>query len=151
MKTILSTNENGTTLMQSESRHRTNYFRLILSNEFVSEPKLQLGVPRLPEVARPYRSKQMSKAAKEKVNHTNPGKKETYLGKQLGASRSEGNLDVNVFQGEDARVTPDTPNESGTRHSQAPRPQGASPHRVRVHPGTSVNHGGSHTKNATKE
>jgi hypothetical protein len=83
-------------------------------------------------------------------NRTN-NKREQYQGKQLGHSVSTGNPDVNVFEGKDARVAPDTPTGTGTRHSQAPRAQGASPHRVRVHPANSFNHGGSHTKNATKE
>jgi hypothetical protein len=86
-----------------------------------------------------------------KKNHTNPGKKEAYQ-KQLGHSVSEGNADINQFQGQDVRVTPDTPTGTGTRHSQAPRAQGASPHRVREQAGFGkVNHGGTHTKNATKE
>jgi hypothetical protein len=87
-----------------------------------------------------------------KENHTNPGKADSYRGKQLGHSVSTGNPDVSPFVGADARVSPDTPNPSGTRHSQAPREQGASPHRVRVEAGFgTLNHGGTHTKNLTKE
>jgi hypothetical protein len=86
-----------------------------------------------------------------KVNHTNPGKKEAYLGTKLGGSKGSDNADPKRFEGSDARVTPDTPNESGTRYSQATRAQGASPHRVREQAGFGkINHGGSHTKNATK-
>ena len=87
----------------------------------------------------------------EKVNHTN-NKKAEYHGQQLGHSKSEGNSKVNPFEGKDARVAPDDPTGTGTRHSQATREQGASPHRVRVEAGFGVlNHGGTHTKNATKE
>jgi hypothetical protein len=52
----------------------------------------------------------MSKAAKQKVNHTNPGKKEAYLGTKLGGSKGSDNADPKPFEGSDARVTPDTPN-----------------------------------------
>jgi hypothetical protein len=85
-----------------------------------------------------------------KKNHTNAGKKEIYIAAQtgLGHSKSTGNPDVPPFEGKDARVTPDTPTGTGTRHSAPIRVQGARPNRVRVHPGMAVNHGGSHTKNA---
>jgi hypothetical protein len=87
----------------------------------------------------------------EKKNHTNT-KKSEYLGQQLGHSKSEGNSKANPFEGKDARVAPDDPTGTGTRHSQASRQQGASPHRVRVKARYEVvSHGGTHTKNATKE
>jgi hypothetical protein len=90
---------------------------------------------------------------KQKKNFTNPGKKAIYAVKTgLGHSKSTGNPDVSPFVGADARVTPDTPNASGTRHSQATREQGASPHRVRKEAGFGlVNHGGTITSNASKE
>jgi hypothetical protein len=50
MKPILSANENGSTLAQPEHLHRVDYLYQLLSNEFVSEPKLQLGAVRLPEI-----------------------------------------------------------------------------------------------------
>jgi hypothetical protein len=96
----------------------------------------------------PVQEMQMKVAMKK--NRTN-NKRAEYHGVQLGHSKSTGNPNVSPFQGKDARVMPDSPNPSGTRHSQADRAQGASPHRVRLHPGTAVNHGGSHVKNATKE
>jgi hypothetical protein len=83
-------------------------------------------------------------------NKTNPGKAELYDATKtgLGHSKSEGNPDVRQFEGSDARVTPDTPNESGTRHSQATHVEGATPQRVRVEAGFGkLNHGGTHTKN----
>jgi hypothetical protein len=90
---------------------------------------------------------------KQKKNFTNPGKKEAYAVKTgLGHSTSTGNPDVSPFEGKDARVSPDSPNASGTRHSQATRAQWASPHRVRKEAGFGVlNHGGTVTCNASKE
>jgi hypothetical protein len=133
MRTILSTNDLGSTLAQPEGRHRVDYLYQLLSNEFVSEPKLQLGVPRLPEVARPYRRKQMSKA-EQKVNHTNPGKKEEYHGKHLGHTKGAPEEDKAVFSGKDSRVCPHEttgPNVGATVSSQAPSLPGASPNRIR--------------------
>jgi hypothetical protein len=92
----------------------------------------------------------MSKA-KQKVNHTNPGKKEEYHGKQLGHSRSEGNPDVSQFQGTDNRVKPHEttgPDVGATFHSQAPSLAGASPNRVRhAEPKRIVEHGTSRLSN----
>jgi len=90
-----------------------------------------------------------------KVNHTNPGKKEAYHGAKLGASKGSDNPDINQFEGKDVRVKASEttgPDAGHTHSSQAPRAVGASPVRVREHAGFGkVNHGGSHTKNATKE
>ena len=94
----------------------------------------------------------MAKVKNEKVNHTNPGKADAYRGAKLGASKGSDNADINQFQGEDVRVTPDTPTGTGTRHSNAGRATGATSLRVREQAGFgAVNHGGTHTKNATKE
>jgi hypothetical protein len=69
--------------------------------------------------------------SKQKVNHTNPGKKEAY-NTQLGHSKSAGNPDVSHFQGTDSRTTPDTPTPFGaTAHSQVVSGVGASPNRHR--------------------
>jgi hypothetical protein len=78
----------------------------------------------------------MSKAAKEKVNHTNPGKKELYREAKsgLGHSTSEGNPDINLFEGKDSRVCPHEttgPNVGATVSSQAPSLPGTSPNRIR--------------------
>jgi hypothetical protein len=89
---------------------------------------------------------------KQKRNFTNPGKAETYLAAKtgLGHSKSTGNPDVKVFQGLDARISPDTPTSSGTRHSQPPRAQGASPLRVRfTEPRVITAHGTSRLANVT--
>jgi hypothetical protein len=94
----------------------------------------------------------MSKVKNEKVNRTNPGKADAYRGAKLGTSKGSDNADINQFQGEDVRVTPDTETGTGTRHSNAGRATGATPLRVRVQAGYgALNHGGTHTKNATKE
>ena len=91
----------------------------------------------------------------QKVNHTNPGKKVEYHGKQLGHSTSEGNPDLNQFEGKDLRVERDEttgPDAGATVHSQTHRAQGASPVRVRLVNGFGkINHGGSHVVNATQE
>ena len=90
--------------------------------------------------------------AEQKVNHTNPGKKEAYHGAKLGASKGSDNADINQFVGKDVRTTPDTETGTGTRHSNAGRATGATPLRVREQAGFGkLNHGGTHTKNATKE
>jgi hypothetical protein len=97
----------------------------------------------------------MSKAAKEKVNHTNPGKKEAYHGAKLGHDKGSDNADINLFVGKDARVKAHEttgPDAGHTHSSQAPRATGAAPVRIREYAGfAKVNHGGSHVKNATKE
>jgi hypothetical protein len=75
----------------------------------------------------------MSKVVNEKVNHTN-NKREEYHGKQLGHSHSEGNPDINQFEGKDVRVKPHEstgPDVGATMHSQAPSVGGASPNRAR--------------------
>ena len=75
----------------------------------------------------------MSKA-EQKVNHTNPGKKEEYHGKHLGHTKGAPEEDKAVFSGKDSRVCPHEttgPNVGATVSSQAPSLPGASPNRVR--------------------
>ena len=97
----------------------------------------------------------MSRVVNEKVNHTNPGKKEAYHGTKLGHDKGSDNADINQFEGKDVRVKPHEttgPDAGHTHSSQAPRAAGASPVRVREHAGFGkVNHGGTHVRNATKE
>jgi hypothetical protein len=92
------------------------------------------------------------KVVNQKVNHTNPGKKESYHGAKLGASKGSDNTDINQFEGKDVRVKPSEttgPDTGNNTHSQTHRAAGASPLRLRgENPKVTF---GTHVTNATEE